>query len=426
VHVETFQKNDEVFVSSGRWVDEMLEIIKTVSGSRRKALSTILMIGMACVAAAQSAAPLPKQSADVSKTATVDRASSGDAPDDAGPLATDLFPLITHSNVRKAARKVADWQLAKAEPIFNQQWTFAALYDGLLAASRLTGDERYRDAVVKMAQRFNWKLLDARFPHADDIALGQPYMDLYMEKQEPIRIADTKEVLNRLVVRSDDPSKLLWWWCDALFMAPPVLSRMSLATGDGKYLDYMDKEWWETSASLYDPVEHLYFRDSRYFTQKQDNGQKLFWARGNGWVMGAFAKVLEVMPKDYPDRPKYIEQYQAMADRIASIQGKDGLWRSGLLDPQQYDLPEISGSAFFTYSIAWGINHGILDRKKFEPVVKAAWAGMLTHIYANGRLGSIQPIDGAPGKFKASASYVYGVGGFLLAAYELDKMATKN
>jgi rhamnogalacturonyl hydrolase YesR len=73
--------------------------------------------------------------------------------------------------------------------------------------------------------------------------------------------------------------------------------------------------------------------------------------------------------------------------------------------------------------MAWGINNGLLPRAKYEPVVKKAWAGMLRHIYADGRLGSIQPIDAQPGKFKASASYVYGVGGFLLAASEMDKLA---
>jgi unsaturated rhamnogalacturonyl hydrolase len=202
-----------------------------------------------------------------------------------------------------------------------------------------------------------------------------------------------------------------------------VLAKMSAATSDRRYLDYVDREWRQTSASLYDSVEHLYFRDSRYFTQKEKNGQKIFWSRGNGWVMGAFAKLLEVMPKDYPSRGKYISQYKEMADRIGPLQGKDGLWRSGLLDPEAYDLPEVSGSAFFTYSLAWGINHGVLDRAKFQPVVERAWDGILSHIYADGRLGSIQPIDGQPGKFKPSASSVYGVGAFLLAALELDALA---
>jgi rhamnogalacturonyl hydrolase YesR len=114
-----------------------------------------------------------------------------------------------------------------------------------------------------------------------------------------------------------------------------------------------------------------------------------------------------------------------MAERIASIQGNDGLWRSGLLDPAAYDLPEISGSAFFAYSLAWGVNHGVLDRAKYEPVIMRAWAGILKHIYADGRLGSIQPIDGEPGQFKPSASSVFGVGAFLLAASEVDAMAER-
>ena len=391
------------------------------------------MWGLTVILAIVIALPEPKASAQAAQTkgndtaapSPVDRDASGDSPDDPGPLATDLSPAITHAAVRKAAKKVADWQLER-QAVFNQQWTFAALYDGLLAASKTTGDPRYREAVEKVGERYHWKLLDDRFPHADDMALGQAYLDLAVEAHDPNRSADTQAVLDRLVVRSDDPAKLLWWWCDALFMAPPVLARMSAMTGDRRYLETMDREWWQTSASLYDPAEHLYYRDSRYFTQRQANGQKVFWARGNGWVMGAFAKVLGEMPKDDPSRPKYLAQYREMADRIASIQSKDGLWRSGLLDPDAYDLPEVSGSAFFTYSLAWGINHGILDRAKFEPVVERAWAGMLTHIYADGRLGSIQPIDGQPGKFKPSASYVYGVGGFLLAASEVDQLAQKR
>jgi unsaturated rhamnogalacturonyl hydrolase len=400
-------------------------MVMAKDGVRRGVCALVIAVNLAGMTRLTVAQETGQKATEVAPP-PVDRASSGDSPDDPGPLATDLSSSITHADVRKAAKKVADWQLAQAEPVFNQQWTFAALYDGLLAASKTTGDMRYHDAVVKMAQGFDWKLLDARFPHADDMALGQAYLDLYLEKRDAVRAADTKAILDRLVVRPDDPAKLLWWWCDALFMAPPVLARMSAATGDRRYLDYMNREWWETSASLYDPTEHLYFRDGRYLTQKQKNGQKLFWARGNGWVMGAFVKVLEVMPKDYPSREKYIAQYKEMAEHIAAIQGKDGLWRSGLLDPDAYDLPEVSGSAFFTYSFAWGINHGVLDRAKFEPVVKRAWAGMLTHIYADGRLGSIQPIDGQPGIFKPSASYVYGVGGFLLAASEVDAMAANK
>ena len=88
-----------------------------------------------------------------------------------------------------------------------------------------------------------------------------------------------------------------------------------------------------------------------------------------------------------------------MAAEMLSIQGKDGLWRPGLLDADAYPLPEISGSAFITYALAYGVNERILDRATYWPAVEKAWAGMLTHVYADGRLGSIQPVGAAPGAY---------------------------
>jgi rhamnogalacturonyl hydrolase YesR len=108
---------------------------------------------------------------------------------------------------------------------------------------------------------------------------------------------------------------------------------------------------------------------------------------------------------------------------VTKLQGDDGLWRSGLFDPQAYALPEVSGSAFLTYALAWGVNQRILDRKVYKPVVKKAWAGLLAHVYSDGRLGSIQPVGAAPGQFKRTSSYVYGVGAFLLAGSEVDRLA---
>jgi rhamnogalacturonyl hydrolase YesR len=113
-----------------------------------------------------------------------------------------------------------------------------------------------------------------------------------------------------------------------------------------------------------------------------------------------------------------------MARAVSAIQGTDGLWRPGLLDADAYKLPEVSGSAFITYALAWGIRNSLLDRKQYLPVVEKAWKGLLTHVYQDGRLGCIQPIGAAPGAFTPTSSYVFGVGAFLLAGsevYELSK-----
>jgi unsaturated rhamnogalacturonyl hydrolase len=356
--------------------------------------------------------------------AEAERVAAGSEPDNPGPLATDLSSKMKRPAILKAMKKVADWQLKDAEGRYNIQWTYAALYDGLLAASKAIGDNRYHDRVLDVARENHWRL-GPRPDHADDHAIGLTYLTLYSEKQDSERIAPTRDSMDKLLLRPDDPSKNLWWWCDALYMAPPVLSQLSIPSHDARYLDFMSHEWWLTSSALYDPAEHLYYRDNRFLTMREANGRKVFWSRGNGWVLAGLAMVLQRMPEQYPDRARYVAQYREMADRIAGLQPPDGLWRASLLDPDSYPNPEISGSAFFTYAIAWGINHGILDRKRYQPVVAKAWRGMLSHVYADGRLGSIQPIGGEPGKFKPSSSYVYGVGAFLLAGSELSQMTGK-
>ncbi|CAO3568827.1 unnamed protein product [Mortierella alpina] len=357
----------------------------------------------------------------------VDRTVLGDAPDDPGPLASDLSPVLNGLSIRSVMRKVADWQLRIAESKFNSQWAFAALYDGLIAASATTGDPVYRDAVKHYAETQQWTVTDDRFPHADDMALGKAHTKLYLTEaaadQESPQIASTKASLDRLLAHRDDPAKPLWWWCDALYMVPPVLVRMSRITGDHKYIDFMNHEWDITTNELYSSSEHFYFRDAGYLNQTEANGKPRFWSRGNGWVMAALVMILQDLPENNPSRSKFRVKLQDMAAALVDVQGSDGLWRSGILDPDSYDRPEISGSAFFTYAMAYGINARILDCKTYRPIVAKAWAGMLTHIYADGRLGSIQPINSAPGQFKPSASSVFGVGAFLLAGSELAYLA---
>jgi len=198
---------------------------------------------------------------------------------------------------------------------------------------------------------------------------------------------------------------------------------MAKITGDQKYLDFMDHQWTITSDLLYDHSKHLYSRDATYLDKHEKNGEKIFWSRGNGWVMGGIVRVLKELPADSPLRPKYEQLLKEMAAEMLAIQGPDGLWRPGLLDAGSYSLPEISGSAFVTYAMAYGVNHGILDRKTYWPAVHKAWAGMLTHVYADGRLGAIQPVGAAPGAFTETSSYVYGVGAYLLAGSEIYSTA---
>jgi unsaturated rhamnogalacturonyl hydrolase len=350
-------------------------------------------------------------------------APPGDSVGDGGPLA-HLSPKLKRRDLAKAMKLVADWQLGRMPATPQYDWTWAALYTGFMAVPDKVSGDKYKNEVMKIGEELNWEP-GPRVMHADDQAVGQSYLELYMihkdaKMMEPIRARLDKEIATP---ESDYGKTPLWWWCDALYMAPPVFADMSAITGDQKYLDFMDKQWEITTRLLYDPSVHLYSRDATYLDKHEKNGQKIFWSRGNGWVMGGIVRVLQELPKDSPLRPKFEDLLKQMSAEMLSIQGKDGLWRPGLLDANSYPLPEISGSAFVTYAMAYGVNNGILDKATYWPAVQKAWAGMLSHVYADGRLGCIQPVGAAPGAYTKTSSYVYGVGAYLLAGSEIYRTA---
>lgn len=127
------------------------------------------------------------------------------------------------------------------------------------------------------------------------------------------------------------------------------------------------------------------------------------------------------MPDDYPDRQKFIQLFKELVETVSKLQHTDGLWRASLLDPEHFPARETSGTALFCYSIAWGINNGILERRAYLQVAKKAWQGLMECVDDTGRLGWVQlPGDGARPVNK-TGSMEYGTGAFLLAGSEIIK-----
>jgi len=398
------------------------------------------------LSAQQYPKPNPEQQAGIDKD---NSRHFGDSPADPGPLAdaspsTALSPALTSEAIDRAARKVADWELARAQSTWDQIWTSGVLYSGFMATSSQLNDPKYSNAMLGMAIQYHWQLRGrqpnqdekvAHLPGADDQDLAQTYLELYLlsGKKDPSTIAplhaDFDAVIPLQTLRPNDP-KIPWWWCDALFMAPPAWVRLYAATGDHKYIDYLNLNFQRTSDLLYDKQDHLYARDATYIGKLGPNGKKIYWSRGEGWVLGGLARTLEYLPKDDPRRSFYIQQLREISAALAPLQETSGdaagLWHSSLLDPQDFPLPENSGSALIVFGMAYGVNQGILDRATYLPVITRAWAGLLRHIYADGRLGDIQQTGAEPTPYYPGSSYDYGIGGYLLAASELKKMAATH
>jgi rhamnogalacturonyl hydrolase YesR len=347
-----------------------------------------------------------------------------------GQSSSDLAPKV----VLDVMQRVADWQLAHPSQHKTTDWTLGAGYAGMMALAGISGDAKYRDAMLAMGRTNGWRL-GKNILSADDQCVGQTYAELYQLYRDPKMIAPMRASFDKLLAHPPTNWDLtfkyegaggLWSWCDSLFMAPPAWVRLSAVTGDEKYMDYAVSNWWHTSATLYDTNEHLFFRDTRYFAKREDNGKKVFWGRGNGWVMSGLVRMLQYLPNNHPERARFEQQFKEMAAKVLTCQQPDGLWRASLLDPENYPLKETSGSGFYAYALAWGVNQGLLDKATYEPAVRKAWAALVSCVEADGKLTHVQPIGADPKHFAEDATEVYGVGAFLLAGSEVYRMAVRE
>ena len=340
------------------------------------------------------------------------------------------------AEVLEVMERVGDWQIAHPDPKPRRPrtgWIHAAYTFGAMELANLSASPRFFEAMLGAGRANAW-LLGPRPYHADDHAIGQLYLSLFARERDPVILAATRVRFDTILANPapenyEHDSALnprrsdIWTWCDALFMAPATWIGLSQVTGDPRYREFAVEQWWKTSAHLCDPEAHLYFRDNRYFKQREANGAKIFWGRGNGWVMGGLVRVLQALPTNHPSRPRFEQQFREMAEALLPLQQADGLWRSSLLDPASYPKQETSGSGFYCYAFAWGVNQGLLDRARFQPAILKAWHALTACVTPEGKLTHVQPVGGSPKIFEPDSTEEYGAGAFLLAGCEIYRLA---
>jgi rhamnogalacturonyl hydrolase YesR len=204
-------------------------------------------------------------------------------------------------------------------------------------------------------------------------------------------------------------------------MAPRTWLKLSNVTGDPKYFEYADKEFWASADYLFSDKYGLFFRDSRYFDMKNKNGNPVFWGRGNGWVFAAIPLIIDDLPEGHPSRDRYIELYKKNAAGLMKLQRENGYWPASLMDPDIVKTPEVSATGFITFGLAWGVNNGILTDEKSKEIVKKGWHAIEEAVEPSGRVNWVQHVGKSPDPVKKTDSQLYGVGAVLLAASEMVK-----
>ncbi|MDO9375819.1 MAG: glycoside hydrolase family 88 protein, partial [Ferruginibacter sp.] len=237
-------------------------------------------------------------------------------------------------------------------------WTRAVYYEGLMALYAVDPKKDYYDYAVQWGEKHNWGLRNGiETRNGDNQACGQTYIDLYLIDKKEERIKDIKASIDKMKAsdKIDD-----WNWVDAIQMAMPVFIQLGVLQKDTSYFNraydmYAFTKYKHGDKGLYNPAEGLWWRDKDFDPPyKEPNGEDCYWSRGNGWVIAALVRVLSKLPKNDAHRAEYVGDFQSMMKALVPIQRKDGYWNVSLHDSTNFGGKELTGTALFTYGMAWG------------------------------------------------------------------------
>ncbi|WP_273653561.1 glycoside hydrolase family 88 protein [Cellulomonas fimi] len=340
----------------------------------------------------------------------------------------------SRASVVQAARLAVDHFYATGGGATSDAgWRWAPYFMAVEALHRETGDATYAQWLQAWGERNAWTGDAPPSPtsNPDSRAAIQVWYDM-AARGLPADLGQSDTLMAADLALPADR----YWWIDAMFMGLPLWPRWATRTGESAYAakhaqlyTYLRDDGFTTyrrgcgRTGLFDATESLWWRDCQFVPQRDALGHKVFWSRGNGWVLAAMARTLMVQPPTDPQAAEYRAMLQRMAARLVPLQGADGMWRSSLLSPSLYPAPETSGTALFTYAMAYGIRTGLLDAATYLPVVLRAWQGLSTvSLTSTGFVSNCQLVGDQPAAPSTTTSIAYCVGAFALAATEVARL----
>jgi rhamnogalacturonyl hydrolase YesR len=166
-------------------------------------------------------------------------------------------------------------------------------------------------------------------------------------------------------------------WIDDMFMITAVQSQAYRATGDKNYLDRAAREM-----VLY--LDTIQLGNGLFYHSPE---AKFIWGRGNGWMAVGMAEILRILPESNPDKKRIMDGYHLMMSALLKHQGKDGMWRQIIDDPELWN--ESSSTAMFTYAFITGVKNGWLDRKTYGAAARKAWLALNGYLDEYGALREV-------------------------------------
>jgi len=232
-------------------------------------------------------------------------------------------------------------------------------------------------------------------------------------------------------------------WIDGIFMGQMFLIRYGQSIGDSAYC------WDEAAKQITVFAKRAQRGDSGLYLHgvfEPGQGGKTpawadaktglspeVWSEGLGWYALITVETLAGLPKNHPKRAEVTDIFVRLAAGLKRAQDPaSGRWFQVVDKGGQPDnWTDTSGSAMFTYTVARGLELGLLDHPTYDPVVEKGYKGITENAKINeqGLLDIYSACDGLGVQsnydryinFKKSVNAKEAVAGFLWATAIVEK-----
>ncbi len=357
--------------------------------------------------------------------------------------ATDWSRAVVESTMKRypTAKDLGSWGYAKSLYLYGQYLVFKRTHDRRYLQYIKDWIDSHVDANgVVTNTNAQGVVSEIKYDNLDSMLPGNLLLLLYQETKDPKYKLATDRIRKRFDTYPRTKDGGFWhatgksreWqlWGDGVFMSMPFLVRYGNLFCDSAYAnDEATKQLLVYASHLNDPKTGLMFHaydesGQTTWADKETKHSPEIWCRAMGWFGMTLIEVLELLPKNHPQRPQLIAQLSQLIKAWGNYQDKKtGLWYQVVdkgLDPNNW--LETSSSSMYTYVTAMAIDRGYVS-KSYRDVVKNGYAGVLSKI-SLGPDGLTNIIDICEGTNVADLVYYFarkrntndfhGLGAFLI------------
>ena len=144
-----------------------------------------------------------------------------------------------------------------------------------------------------------------------------------------------------------------WIWVDSIAAVAPFMLFAGLGLNEPKYIDFSAEQTILMFDALLDKDCGLVHQVRGRYEEDEFRCSEDHWSRGNGWMMVAFAELIEYLPKNSPYYNAVVSRYEDFCESIIKYQSVRGMWRQEMTVESAWE--ESSGTGLLAYGIGVGI-----------------------------------------------------------------------